>query len=118
MYIVMDHQDWEQVVFTTYKKPENKSNLPIKTNHQKKLESNDIVVAPKIDLNLKKSISQARTNNKLTQKELATKMNVPVQTIINYENGKAIPNNLFISKLEKTLKTKLPRVKKQTTKEN
>ena len=38
-------------------------------------------------------------------------MCVPVQTIINYENGKAIPNNQFISKLERTLKTKLPRAK-------
>ena len=109
----MEHQDWKQVIFTNHKKTENKQNynIPIKTNFQKKLESDDIIIAPKIDLNLKKSISQARINNKLTQKELATKLNVPVQTIINYENGKAIPNNLFISKLEKTLKTKLPRIK-------
>ena len=39
-------------------------------------------------------------------------MNVQIQTIVNYENGKAIPNNLFISNLEKKLNVKLPRVKK------
>jgi len=34
-------------------------------------------------------------------------------SLINqYENGKAIPNNSFISKLEQKLKTKLPRIKK------
>ena len=32
---------------------------------------------------------------------------------MEYENGKAIPNNQFISKMERMLQTKLPRAKKK-----
>ena len=34
--------------------------------------------------------------NKMTQKDLAQKLNVPTTEIVNYENGKAVPNNKFI----------------------
>ena len=78
-----------------------------------KKENNDIVVPLKINVELKTAIQKARISNKLTQKDLAVKMAIPVSTIINYENGKAIPNNEFIAKLEKILNTKLPRVKKE-----
>ena len=43
---------------------------------------------------------------KLSQKDLATKLNVPLQTIVQYENGKAIPNNNFIRKMEVILNIK------------
>ena len=52
--------------------------------------------------------------NMLTQKQFATAMNVKPSTIMNYETGKAIPDNHFISKLERYYKTKLPRAKKIT----
>ena len=51
------------------------------------------------------------TNKKLSQKQFASLLGVNVQIINSYENGKAIPNNSFISKMEKILNTKLPRVK-------
>ena len=49
----------------------------------------------------------------MTQKQLATQMNLPVSIIMNYENGKAIPNNRFIANLERVLGAKLPRIKKK-----
>ena len=66
----------------------------------------------KINLELKTSIQKARLAKKMTQKQLASLMNVNVQMINQYENGKIIPNNNFISRLEKILNVKLPRIKK------
>ena len=58
-----------------------------------------------------KSISQeivkARAALKMKQKDLANKINVPVQTIQNYENGKAQPEIKILQKLERVLKCKL-----------
>lgn len=101
-------QDWKTVILTKstpYKETSNEKPKP-------KIDENEIVKPKKIDYNLKKSIQQARLNKKMSQKQLANLMNVPIQTIVNYENGKAIPNNLFISNLEKRLGVKLPRIKK------
>jgi len=41
-------------------------------------------------------------------------MGVQTQIITDYENGKAIPNNAFIAKLEKKLNVQLPRKKKNS----
>ena len=110
----MNHtQDWETIILRKpvqiqKNKPASSSN---KTNYQKKLESDELIIPKKINLNLKKAIQTARTSKKISQKEFASKLGVPVQTITQYENGKAIPNNAFISKMEKILNVKLPRVK-------
>ena len=89
------HQDWHQVVLLKPKQLKSTSNTPSQTKEQKLEHSNDIIVPKKINLNLKKAIQQARLVNKLSQ----------------YENGKAIPNNNFVRKMEVILKTKLPRIK-------
>tara|TARA_A100001015_G_scaffold81465_1_gene90290 strand:+ start:4082 stop:4429 length:348 start_codon:yes stop_codon:yes gene_type:complete len=107
------HQDWNEVVL---RKPiEVKNNNPSlnqKTKSQYLLESNDIIAPPKTNKELKLAIQQARIAKKWSQKELATQLNTTIQIISQYENGKAIPNNAFISKLEKKLGVKLPRIKK------
>jgi hypothetical protein len=36
-----------------------------------------------------------------------------LNTMVNYEKGKEVPTNLIISKLEKILNTKLPRIQKK-----
>lgn len=105
------HQDWNEVVLLKPKQLKTSSSVPSQTKEQKLDHSNDIVVPKKINLNLKKAIQQARLANKISQKDLAIKLNVPLQTIVQYENGKAIPNNSFIRKMEVLLKTKLPRIK-------
>ena len=66
-----------------------------------------------MSINIQNAIKQARLNIKMSQKDLAQKLNVKVDVIIDYENGKAIPNNQFISKIEKILITKLPRAQKK-----
>lgn len=111
----MNHQDWKTVIL---KKPPNQ-------NEKSKKVSNfgpkpiigynydeDGVAPVKITCNLKKAIQQGRLSKKISQKDLAQKLNVNVNDIINYENGKAIPNNQFIARIEKVLNLKLPRVNK------
>jgi putative transcription factor len=53
----------------------------------------------------------------MSQKELAKKLNVDIGIIISYENGKAVPNNAFIAKIENILNTKLPRASKKIIEE-
>ena len=40
---------------------------------------------------IKISLAAARVNAKLTQLDVATKMHVSRQTVVNWENGKVIP---------------------------
>lgn len=46
---------------------------------------------------------------KMSQKELASKVNVKLQVMGDYESGKAVPTGQIISKIEKILDVKLPR---------
>lgn len=106
----MEHQDWETVVLAKPIKVETKPHVqknPLDTNEE-------IVIPLKMNFEVKTAIQQARLAKKLSQKELASRMSVQASVIHNYENGSIIPTNAFISKLEKVLNTKLPRIKKET----
>ena len=54
-------------------------------------------------------IAQARTAKKMTQKELATKLNMPVKVVQQYESGKAVPNGAIINKLNRALSIRIQR---------
>ncbi len=94
-------QDWEPVIL--------------------KKEKKEIVVTPKVDkvtikepsLDFQKALQQSRMANKMSQKDLALKLGMNLNTMVNYEKGKEVPTNLIISKLEKILNTKLPRIQKK-----
>ncbi|XP_033119185.1 endothelial differentiation-related factor 1 homolog [Anneissia japonica] len=61
----------------------------------------------RVPLEVGKLISQGRAEKKLTQKELATKINEKPQVINDYEAGRAIPNNQVLGKIERALGIKL-----------
>ena len=65
-------------------------------------------------LDFQKALQQARMANKMSQKDLALKLGMNLNTMVNYEKGKEVPTNLIISKLEKLLNTKLPRIQFRT----
>merc|ERR1712003_42136 len=67
----------------------------------------------KVDRNLSKAIQQARMAKKMTQKDLATKINEKPQVVGEYESGKAVPNGQIIVKIERALGCKLPRPSKK-----
>ena len=97
----MSHQDWEPVV---WKKEVSTTKQPVKEN---------VSAQRELTGELCSAIQKARMNVKLSHQELAQKLQVKPEVIKEYENGKAIPNNGFIARIEKILNTKLPRAKKK-----
>jgi ribosome-binding protein aMBF1 (putative translation factor) len=102
-----DGQDWEPVVWKRdANNPTNNTNTNI--NNINKEPAQRIMT-----VSIQNAIKQGRLNIKMSQRELAQKLNVDVNIVIDYENGKAIPNNAFISRIEKALNTTLPRAPKK-----
>lgn len=69
-------------------------NTQTKSVNQAKLErqiDNDEYEQPKVSTNLKIQLQQARVAKKWTQKDLAKACNFPLNKVIAYENGSAIP---------------------------
>lgn len=62
---------------------------------------------------IRKIIMQGRQAKKLSQKELGNLINEPPKTIQEYENGKAVPSNQVLGKLERALGVKLRGGKKK-----
>eukprot|EP00802_Teleaulax_amphioxeia_P029859 Tamp_32142.p1 GENE.Tamp_32142~~Tamp_32142.p1 ORF type:complete len:182 (-),score=41.67 Tamp_32142:129-596(-) len=67
---------------------------------------------------VKQAIVKARSAKKMTQKQLAQAMNEQASVIQKYEQGRQVPTNAELAKMEKILGTKLPRIKKQTAKKD
>ena len=61
-----------------------------------------------VSLSLKKLLQQERGKAGLTQKEMATLMNVKPQVIQDYEAGRGIPNPQVLTKMERIIKKKNP----------
>lgn len=125
-----DTQDWTQVVLT---KPKTQSDLvksgrvaSVRTNtkpnsnsssvNSHKLDKDETPIPTTIPHELKIQIQQARTEKKMTQKELANALNSQVTLIQGYENGTAIPNGAFLAKMSKVLGVSLKNPKKQKQK--
>lgn len=107
-------QDWDTVVLKKKNFPETgTTKKQTGTIDKKKDDENQIEKPQKVTTELKIAIQQARMSNKLSQKQLASLMCCQPSLINQYESGKAIPSNAFISKVEQKLKTKLPRIKKK-----
>ena len=113
----ISHQDWEPVQIKSTNpviggKPKKKKYI---ASEETKLENqfdNDTFELPKSNITLQKAIQQGRLKEKLSQADLAKKLNMKASDINNFENGKQVPPNRIIARLETILKTKLPRIKK------
>ncbi|KAK9448031.1 multi protein bridging factor 1-domain-containing protein [Limtongia smithiae] len=68
---------------------------------------NEVAPPAKIDISVGKAISKARLDKKLTQKDLAVKVNEKANVINDYEMGRAVPNQQLLGKLERVLGVKL-----------
>ena len=103
----MQHQDWTPVII--------KKTNPISNSNKSinKLDSDEIEKQNNISLDNRLLIQQARLAHKLTQKDLAHKINKDAKTIQNYEAGNIVPDYNIMCKLEKILKLKLNKKKKQ-----
>lgn len=54
---------------------------------------------------MKYTLKAIRINNGFTQNEAAKKLGISLSALINYENGKTLPNVAVIKKMEKVYNT-------------
>jgi len=123
----MSHQDWTPVIFSKpkFSKDEKAVNKRVamrrgqtkivakrKDNSKiNKLENEtENMKHEKITVHFGKALMQARMAAKMTQKQLAQKLNVKSTIIQNYEKAKGIPNARLVQQLEKILGKPLPKV--------
>jgi putative transcription factor len=111
------HQDWEKVVIgkkktetTTEKKPQVQNAITsIATNKpawkiEQQVDSDVGKPINYVSKNISKSIIQARVALKLSQKDLAQRLNMQVKDIHEIESGKAVENKATLSKIKRFLK--------------
>ena len=117
----MEHQGWKPVIFNKPKKktivtPKKKVMSDTQIKNKKLDEATEVSKIEKVSLSFAKEMQKARCAKNLSQKQLAQKLYVKQTFIASYEQGKAIPNNGFICKIERALEVKLPRSNKKTNK--
>lgn len=63
----------------------------------------------KVSKTFARALQQARLAKKMSQKDLATKINEKPAVVSRYESGKALPNPQIVQKLNRALGGHLPR---------
>eukprot|EP00271_Cylindrocystis_brebissonii_P013007 TRINITY_DN32547_c0_g1_i1.p1 TRINITY_DN32547_c0_g1~~TRINITY_DN32547_c0_g1_i1.p1 ORF type:complete len:140 (+),score=32.09 TRINITY_DN32547_c0_g1_i1:354-773(+) len=76
-------------------------------NTKKLADDTETLAHEHVSKELKTAIVKARLEKKLTQAQLAQQINEKPNVIQEYENGKAIPNQQVLGKLERVLGVKL-----------
>lgn len=69
--------------------------------------SDDIIVPKKVEASVGKAIQKGRQDLKLTQKDLATRINEKPTVVNDYESGRGVPNQQILAKMERVLQIKL-----------
>lgn len=100
--------DKKQVIVNASRRGETvsvaKNNGNPEYQHLKKIEKEEETFKhPVVSLSLSKQIAQARNNAKMTQKQLDQRLNLPPNTIKQYESGTIIPNKMVINNIKKVL---------------
>ena len=115
----MSHQDWTPVVFNKNKKSDKKSNDCGNAQPSTSSLSNVGIYKAANDDEMKKTkyvskstsqaIMSARSEKKMTQKELAQKCNMDVSIINEIERGTCVYNATHVNKIQSVLGVKIPR---------
>ena len=101
-------QDWKPVVFKKNVSSEKKTSVKILDNEDDEIKKQVTISSSNSNL-----IQQARLLKKISQKDLANKINKDVKTIQMYESGKGVPELGVMLKIEKALGIKLNKKQKQ-----
>ncbi|CAE6475455.1 unnamed protein product [Rhizoctonia solani] len=97
-------------IVSTDKKSTASNKGHVGPDHQKiaKLDrENDVAPPSKVAPSVGKAMQTARMELKLSQKDVAAKINEKQSVLQDYESGKAIPNPQILGKLERALGVKL-----------
>ena len=117
MYTAASGQDWTPVVFhkrtaddvakvteVQRKRTTNQSKTAVAdVDTYKLLKEDEVVKHESVSTELRTSITKAHLAAKLTQAQLAQRINELPKVVQEYENGKAIPNNAILQKMSKVL---------------
>jgi len=109
----MAHQDWNTVTFNK-PKPAATSTPTAQVNHTQpkvKLDADgqEISNIKYITKDMAKIITESRTSQKLTQKDLATKCNMDSKIINEIERGGCVYVADHVNKIARALNVKIPR---------
>jgi putative transcription factor len=113
----MSHQDWTPVVFN--KKSNDAGKPPSSSSSSSSLSNvgvykaasdDDVKKTKYISKNTSQAIMSARSEKKMTQKELAQKCNMDVSIINEIERGACVYNATHVNKIQSVLGVKIPRV--------
>ncbi|KAH0731937.1 hypothetical protein KY289_003125 [Solanum tuberosum] len=85
----------------------NKKAATAAVNVRKLDEAAEPAALEKVTVDVRQAIQKARIEKKMSQADLAKKINERTQVVAEYENGKAVPNQLVLGKMEKVLGVKL-----------
>lgn len=110
----MSHQDWTHVVFKkksndgkdTGKPTSSLSNVGV----YKAASDDDVKKTKYVSKTTSQAVMSARTEKKMTQKELAQKCNMDVSIINEIERGTCVYNATNVNKIQSVLGVKIPRV--------
>ena len=114
---LFDHQDWKTIIVKSSLKKKDKvptvkvtknkkTNINQKAIKLEKKVENDYLKHAKVPDELRIKIIQNRNSKKLTQKQLANNVNLPLNIISEIESGKAIYNHQHINKIKRYLQIK------------
>ncbi|KAF7813817.1 multiprotein-bridging factor 1c [Senna tora] len=84
----------------------NKKTAPVK-NARKLEEETEPAALEKVATEVRHAIQKARLEKKMSQAEVAKQINERPQVVQEYENGKAVPNQAVLAKMERVLGVKL-----------
>ncbi|KAJ8622772.1 hypothetical protein MRB53_031301 [Persea americana] len=84
----------------------NKKAAPV-VNARKLDEGTEPAALERVAAEVRQAIQKARVAKKMSQAELAKQINERLQVVQEYENGKAVPNQMVLAKMEKVLEVKL-----------
>jgi ribosome-binding protein aMBF1 (putative translation factor) len=113
----MSEQDWKPVVWDKKTQPvKNPKTVSISVNKKKEVDINlkkldedhENTKHKTISNSFKKVLQQERMKAQMSQKDLATAINVKSTIVQSYEQGIGIPNSQIISKMEKAISQKNP----------
>lgn len=109
----MDHQDWNVV---TWRKTKSTSSSSRDTNrsylqskHNKLENEHESFRHREMSHEFRIALQKTRVSSGLSQKELANLCHINVSLVQSYETGKSVPTPQIRTKLNRVLKTTLPK---------
>ncbi|KAI5680572.1 hypothetical protein M9H77_01799 [Catharanthus roseus] len=85
----------------------NKKIASTAVNPRKLEQAEEPAALDRVSTEVRQAIQKARIEKNMSQAELAKQINERPQVVQEYENGKAVPNQAILAKMEKVLGVKL-----------